>query len=77
VVEFTALPLKARETIRAPIEWGGGGRKSQRACLDVLEKRKIALPYRNSNPEASSPHCSRNTDLAIAVPFLTHVSNEF
>jgi hypothetical protein len=35
--------------------------------MDVLEKREISYPYRNSNPEMFSPLPSRYTDYARAA----------
>jgi hypothetical protein len=39
-----------------------GGWVSHRACLEVLEHRKITCPYVDSNPKLSSPLPSYYTD---------------
>jgi hypothetical protein len=41
-----------------------------RTGLDVLEKRRISCPCRDSNPGPSSPYPSHYTDWASPAPIL-------
>jgi hypothetical protein len=61
VVNFRLRPLYHRYLLNRRL-WG------PRVRLDVLQKRKISYPYRDSNPGPSSPYCSYHTDYAISVP---------
>ena len=75
--------LGARRTLRAlylperdPNIHRIGGCVGSRASLEVLVKRKISYPWRDSNPRPSSPYfdranpasCPHSTSIFIALP---------
>jgi hypothetical protein len=60
--------LHLEENPVTPWIWGWVG---PRACLELLEKRKIPVPSQTMNRKTSSLQPIRNTDLAIQTPKMT------